>query len=121
MGAGLPSVLDQALAEAQAQGATLNERLGLIAAAVRRLNPATADAAERLVTRLRQAGAGAEAPKPGEKLPSFVLPDEDGHLVSLEMLLADGPIAVSFNRGHWCPYCRMTAATLAGVEQQIEA
>ena len=121
MSTALPSVLDQALAQARAEAFTLEERLGLIAATVRRLNPATAEAVERLVTRLREANAGAGVPKPGKQMPSFVLPDDEGHLVSLEMLLADGPVAVAFNRGHWCPYCRMTAATLAEVEQQIAA
>jgi hypothetical protein len=27
-------------------------------------------------------------------------------LVALEDLIADGPVAIAFHRGHWCPYCR---------------
>jgi peroxiredoxin len=44
-----------------------------------------------------------DAPKPGDVMPTFVLPDETGRLVSLKDLLAQGPAVVTFHRGHWCP------------------
>jgi peroxiredoxin len=34
-------------------------------------------------------------------------------LVDLEQLLAQGPVVISFNRGHWCPFCKIELATLA--------
>jgi peroxiredoxin len=45
-------------------------------------------------------------------MPLFVLPDHTSQLVSLEELLDRGPAAVTFHRGHWCPYCRITNRSL---------
>src|SRR3954453_18673072 len=77
-GASLADTLDRALAQAREGGATLNESLSLSAATVRARNPAAADAVDRLVARLRGAEAGKDAPGPGEAMPEFVLPDENG-------------------------------------------
>ena len=54
-------------------------------------------------------------------MPPFVLPDENGRLVSLKDLLAQGPAVVTFHRGHWCPYCRISINTLAKAQPRIEA
>jgi peroxiredoxin len=70
---------------------------------------------EAFVGKLARAEAGGEAPKIGESLPNFVLPDQKGRLVSLEALLSEGPVVVAFLRGHWCPYCRITASALSEV------
>ena len=99
--------------------ASLAERLATFAEAVRTQRPAFGDAVERLVRRLRESGAGEAAPKPGDLMPPFVLPDETGQLVSLEDLLRQGPVAVTFHRGHWCPYCRISINALAKVHDVI--
>jgi peroxiredoxin len=52
-------------------------------------------------------------------MPEFVLPDETGRLVSLSGLLRAGPVVVSFNRGHWCPYCRLNVDALAKAHPEI--
>ena len=44
-----------------------------------------------------------------------------GHLTTLEEVLADGPVAVVFHRGHWCPYCHITNDALADFERQARA
>jgi peroxiredoxin len=54
-------------------------------------------------------------------MPNFILPDELGQLVSLESLLEKGPVAVTFHRGHWCPYCRINTRALAEAQDQITA
>jgi peroxiredoxin len=54
-------------------------------------------------------------------MPPFVLPDENGRLVSLKDLLAQGPAIVTFHRGHWCPYCRISINTLGKAQSRIEA
>jgi peroxiredoxin len=41
----------------------------------------------------------------GSVAPQFVLPDHRGQAVSLRRLLEQGPVVVTFYRGHWCPYC----------------
>jgi peroxiredoxin len=53
-------------------------------------------------------------------LPPFHLPDEAGHIVSLDKLLSKGPVAVTFHRGHWCPYCRLNTNVLAQVQKEVE-
>ena len=99
--------------------APLNERLAVVAAAVRRLNSEFADAVERLVDRLEKQGAGTMAPAPGETMPRFLLPDDEGKLVSLTEILAKGPAVITFQRGHWCPYCRLNAIGIVEVHREI--
>jgi peroxiredoxin len=99
---------------------SMSERLNAFADAVREKNPAFRAIVDRLVDRLREHGAGEAAPKVGETMPSFVLPDENGRLISLEGLLRHGPAIVTFHRGHWCPYCRISINTLAKAQPRIE-
>ena len=37
--------------------------------------------------------------------PLFALPAADGRPTSLRALLPQGPVVLTFFRGHWCPYC----------------
>jgi peroxiredoxin len=101
--------------------ASINERLTIVADKVRELSPPFAEAVDRLVKRLQESGAGLNAPRPGEAMPDFMLPDETGRLVELADLLAAGPVAVVFNRGHWCPYCRLNTVALAEANAEAEA
>jgi len=101
--------------------ASLQERLDAYSRSVRELIPAYADAVDDLVHRLTHSGAGASAPAPGEPMPRFILPDENGHLVDLEELRRTGPIAVTFHRGHWCPWCRISVRALARIHLEIAA
>src|SRR5437660_7937395 len=100
--------IDQRLAQAFAYyrnlEAPLRERLAGYAAASNEIFPAYGRAVDQLVERLRESGGGASAPGVGDVMPDFLLPDHDGRLVSLQALLAKGPTAVMFHRGHWCPY-----------------
>ena len=54
-------------------------------------------------------------------MPPFLLPDETGRLVSLPSLLANGPVAVMFYRGHWCPYCRLNVRAVIQAQDRITA
>jgi len=101
--------------------APLSVRLKSVADEVRRLSPDFADIVDRMVARLGANGVGLGAPKPGESMPDFVLPDSEGRLVSLSSLLEDGPLVVSFNRGHWCPYCQLNVDALARAAPEIKA
>ena len=100
---------------------TLNERLTVYAAAGRDIFPAYSEAVDRLVARINENGGGENAPRPGDPMPAFVLPDEAGRLVSLEPLLEKGPVAAMFHRGHWCPYCRLNVRAVVQAQGQIEA
>ena len=113
--------LRRAFEQARDLDGSMAERLDVFAGAARKLHPATADIVDRLVTRLKQHKAGEDAPKPGDLMPPFVLPDETGRLASLKDLLAQGPVVVTFHRGHWCPYCRISIGTLVKAQPRIEA
>ena len=56
---------------------------------------------------------------PASRCRSSSLPDETGRLVTLSQLLDKGPAVISFNRGHWCPYCRLNVDALAKAEPEI--
>jgi peroxiredoxin len=101
--------------------APLNERLAIIWDAVRTFRPKSAKAVGELVDRLKNRDAGATAPGVGDRLPNFLLPDENGRLVSLNSLLKQGPAVVSFQRGHWCPYCRVSTVSLVEVQDEVAA
>lgn len=119
-GAG-PSGIAEAVRQAMELDAPLERRLAIIRQAYRsERNPFMA-AVDRLVARLEAAAAGEAAPKPGEAMPPFLLPDETGHLVALQDLLRQGPVAIVFLRGHWCPYCRLNSVALREVEAELAA
>lgn len=100
---------------------TLNEQLRAYADASREVFPAYGEAVDHLVTRLNGNGGGETAPHPGDAMPPFILPDESGRLVTLPSLLANGPAAVMFFRGHWCPYCRLNVRAVIQAHDRIAA
>jgi peroxiredoxin len=101
--------------------ASLNEQLQAFSDTARKARPELSAAVDRLVARLQENGAGEWAPQIGEPMPPFHLPDERGHLVSLGRLLVKGPAAVTFHRGHWCPYCRISVNALSRAHEEIAA
>ncbi|MGY8683968.1 peroxiredoxin-like family protein [Bradyrhizobium sp. UFLA05-153] len=100
---------------------TLNEQLRAYADAGREIFPAYGAAVDRLVVRLNENGGGENAPRSGEAMPPFILPDENGKLIALPSLLARGPAAVMFFRGHWCPYCRLNVRAVTEAHDRIKA
>ncbi len=71
--------------------------------------PAPASAVEVMaMDGLRRAGIEGKALRVGERAPAFRLPDQNGALVALDSLLAEGPTTLLFYRGHWCPFCTLT-------------
>jgi peroxiredoxin len=100
---------------------SLRERLDTFSAATRALRPPMQDAVDRLVVRLMATDVGAAVPQIGDPMPTFVLPDERGDLVSLASLLRVGPLAITFYRGHWCRYCRINTKALAEAQTKIAA
>jgi len=117
----LVSALEEAVRQARELDAPLNDRLAIIANRVRAISTVFAEAVDRMVARLKQTDAGAAAPRVGDAMPAFALPDEAGRIVTLRSVLEHGPAAISFNRGHWCAYCRLNVLAMAEVHAQIEA
>ena len=112
-------LLEEAFVRCRNLEAPLADRLQAFANEVRCLGPHFQAAVDALVGRLGQSNAGATAPKVGEPMPAFLLPDEQGRLVRLQDFLREGPVALSFNRGHWCPYCRINVDALARAEEEV--
>lgn len=115
----LISPVEQAYQRAVATGATMIERLEIVAEAARQHRPEYTRLVDELVIRLDKVKAGLNAPDVGDLLPSFTLPDQDGRLVRLEDLLGTAPLVVTLHRGHWCPYCRLNMMGLAEIERGI--
>ena len=113
--------LKQAFQQCRDMEGTLREQLEAYAAAGREIFPAYGEAVDRLVARLHENGGGENAPRPGEPMPPFLLPDETGRLVSLKSLIDSGPVAVMFYRGHWCPYCRLNVRAVIQAMDRIKA
>jgi peroxiredoxin len=113
--------LDVAFRRVRDLDVSMHEQLRTFAETTRRERPEFTAAVDRLVERLRRYGAGESAPQIGEPMPPFVLPDHTSQMVSLEELLDRGPAAVTFHRGHWCPYCRININALAQAHKEIAA
>ena len=91
------TALRDAFQRSREMNASLKERLDTYSLAVRQIIPPYADAVEILIRRLKDSGAGSGAPGVGDAMPPFILPDENGCLVSLQQLIERGPIAVKRN------------------------
>ena len=115
----LATQLEAAFQRARDMDVSLAQRLDYVASAVRSLSGEFADGVDRLVGRLYAVEAGADAPRAGEQMPPFTLPDEKGNFVSLEQELEKGPVAVVFNRGHRCPYCRLNTHALGAAQRRL--
>lgn len=112
--------IEAAFLKVRSSGASLTERLQVVAEAARVHKPEYSNAVDAFVGRLRTVQAGADAPKVGDVMPPFMLPDHNGQLVSLEQMLVDGPVVVAFHRGHWCPFCRLNMIGLAEIEERLK-
>ena len=115
----LSDILEISLGRCRDLEVPLADRLQAFADDLRRVSPEFASAVDVLVSRLDECDAGATAPKVGEPMPAFLLPDDQGRLISLEDFLGEGPVALAFNRGYWCPYCRINVQALARAEEKV--
>jgi len=114
------SPIESAYLQVRCSDLSLRERLRVVAEAARTHKPWYANAIDEFVGRLRQVQVGSDAPDVGQAMPPFLLPDHEGHLVSLEEVLERGPVVIAFHRGHWCPFCRLSMASLAEIEQDLK-
>jgi hypothetical protein len=81
---------------------TLTERLETIRTAAKTRVPSEAQAVmQRNVDELRASGIVGRIAKAGQPAPKFTLPNAAGAHVSLDGLLARGPVVLSFYRGRW--------------------
>jgi len=114
-----PRSTTEALIRAESQNILLSSRLSAYRKESGDRRPEFAKAYDDLVERLDMIDQGRVGPGLGELMPEFNLPDENGQLVSLSSLLRSGPVVISINRGHWCPYCKLELRSLAAIHSEI--
>lgn len=107
------------LAVANALTGSIGERLAAYRAWAAREWPEYERLNSHFVNRVIAAGAGREGPRPGDTFPDFVLPNQSGHVVALHDLVAEGPLVLSFNRGHWCGFCHVELTSLGEAAPEI--
>ncbi len=106
--------------EARSRQWPLAQRLEHYAAGLRACEPGLAEAYEAFIADIAKCAAGHGAPRIGDELPGFVLPDGEGGLVSSDRLLGRGPLVVSINRGHWCSFCKLELSSLAAIDAELK-
>ncbi len=65
------------------------------------VKPEAIEKMHRATAELKASGLEAKALKVGDRAPEFTLPNQDAVLVASADLLREGPLVVSFFRGHW--------------------
>src|SRR5260370_31496726 len=86
--------LNQAFQQCRDMEGTLSEQLEAYAAAGPEIFPAYGEAVDRLVRRLHDNRRGENATRPGEALPTFLLPKQTRRLASLTQLLSQWLVPV---------------------------
>lgn len=84
------------------------------------VQPSVIATMRRATAELIASGQAARAKHIGDVAPAFTLDDPDGQPVSSAMLLARGPMVLTFYRGVWCPYCNMELQALQAALPAIE-
>lgn len=101
---------------------SLREALHELAASARARRPAEVQRViDAALDGLRDSGIAQSCLQPGEMAPDFTLPTADGGSVSLETMLRDGPVVITFYRGGWCPYCNLTLHALNDLAPALQA
>ena len=116
-----PENLKEAFDQICVMEAPLGEKLAAYNRCLKDYNFPFSEAYDDLVARLIEGEIGAAAPKPGDQMPPFLLPGPNARLVGLEDVLANGPAVLSFNRGHWCPFCRIELRTISEHHKEFES
>ncbi|MFJ9415196.1 peroxiredoxin-like family protein [Streptomyces sp. NPDC101227] len=75
----------------------------------------------RAASELAASGQAARALNVGDPAPRFGLPAANGTTVTLDALLADGPVVLTFYRGAWCPFCNLALRALQQQHGEITA
>jgi AhpC/TSA family len=75
----------------------------------------------RATAELKASGIEQQALKIGDRAPSLTLFNQDDVQVVSNDLLHQGPLVVSFFRGHWRPYRNMELEALQGINSEVRA
>ena len=77
-------------------------------------------ALEAAIERLRMLQIVEQGLAVGDVLPDFALPDQTRRIVASGDLLEQGPLALTFFRGPWCPYCSLMVEALDRISPTVE-
>ncbi|WP_298540695.1 peroxiredoxin-like family protein [uncultured Aquimarina sp.] len=58
--------------------------------------------------------------KTGDKIPEILLPNAAGSNISIQELLLNKKVVLSFYRGGWCPYCNLELKALQEYQNKFE-
>jgi peroxiredoxin len=100
---------------------SLADRIAVFNADLAKQAPDGVKAVTAEIENLVRSGAGKTALKVGDTAPDFTLPDATGRSVSLGALRRTGPVALTFYRGQWCPYCDLQLRAYQEVLPRIHA
>jgi peroxiredoxin len=99
---------------------TLEQQLAVFRAEFARTAPAGRAALyEAKIEELRSEFASKSAIGVNDTAPDFALPNPAGKSIVLKDLLRSGPVALTFYRGGWCPYCNIQLRAYQGALPQI--
>jgi peroxiredoxin len=76
---------------------------------------------QRHIDGLRNGAIARSMLKTGDRAPAIVLPNAKGETVDVGVLLAKGPVIVTFYRGGWCPFCNLELKAYQEILPQIAA
>ncbi|MFE2431900.1 peroxiredoxin-like family protein [Streptomyces sp. NPDC059373] len=101
---------------------TLNAELSAFYQARQQQIPAEVrEIMNRASQELADSGQAHRALSVGAPAPHFGLPTATGATVSLDALLTEGPVVLTFYRGAWCPYCNIALRALQHHHDDIAA
>ena len=101
---------------------TLNEELAAMKAeTIKKLPEEVLPVMMKATKDLKESGIVERAPKKGDKLENFELPNQTGEKRSLTKLREKGPVVVTFYRGGWCPYCNLQLKSYQQMLPEINA
>ncbi len=101
---------------------TLTEQLKEYADnSVKRHPGAAQDTMKNAIAALEATDILAKATKTGDQFSNFTLPNAKGEQISLEDLLQEGKVVLTFYRGGWCPYCNIALKALQNALPEIKA
>jgi len=71
------------------------------------------------IDNLRDSQLITRALKTGDKIPEISLPNTANKTISIQELLLNKNVVISFYRGGWCPYCNMELKALQDIVPQL--
>ncbi|GAA0719879.1 peroxiredoxin-like family protein [Aquimarina litoralis] len=72
------------------------------------------------IDNLRDSQLTARALKTGDKIPEISLPNAANKTISIQELLLNKKVVLSFYRGGWCPYCNLELRALQQYQDKFE-